>query len=141
MARAGRALPPDSAYAVARCNDKGDKMKSGWIGMAAILIYGLTPANAKLLKTDCQTMQRLAQEHSNDMARRDRLDHAGFASRAKRGASAENVAYGHSSKAMTISQWRASPPHAANMLLSGCKGIAAAVSRSGRHYWTMEIGQ
>jgi uncharacterized protein YkwD len=112
-------------------------MKSGLMVVAAILLCGLTPANAK---TDCQTMQRLAQEHANDMARRDRLDHAGFAGRAKRGARAENVAYGNSSKAMTIAQWSASPRHAANMLLSGCKGIASAVSRSGRHYWTMEIG-
>jgi uncharacterized protein YkwD len=44
------------------------------------------PANAKVLKTDCRTIQRLAQEHADDMARRDRLDHAGFATRAKKGA-------------------------------------------------------
>ena len=113
-------------------------MKSGLMVVAAILLCGLTPENAK---ADCQTMQRLAQEHANDMARRDRLDHAGFASRAKRGVRAENVAYGNSSKAMTIAQWSASPLHAANMLLPGCKGIASAVSRSGRSYWTMEIGQ
>jgi len=123
-------------------NDKAGQMKFRLMGVAtAMLIYGLSPANAKLLKTSCQTMQRLAQEHANDMARRDRLDHAGFASRVKRGARAENVASGNSSRAMTIAQWRASPPHAANMLLPGCKGIASAVSRSGRHYWTMEIGQ
>ena len=47
----------------------------------------------------------------------------------------------HSGKTMTIAQWWASPGHAANMLLPGCKGIASAVSRSGRYYWTMEIGQ
>jgi uncharacterized protein YkwD len=115
-----------------------NKMKSYWMGVAAILVCGLMPANAK---SDCQTMQRLAQEHANDMARRDRLDHAGFAGRAKRGARAENVASGHSSKTMTIAQWWASPGHAANMLLPGCKGIASAVSRSGRYYWTMKIGQ
>jgi uncharacterized protein YkwD len=113
-------------------------MKFLWMGVAAILICGLTQANAK---SDCQTIQRLAQEHANDMARRDSLDHAGFASRAKRGARAENVAYGNSSKAMTIAQWWASAGHAANMRLPGCKAIASAVSRSGRHYWVMEIGQ
>jgi uncharacterized protein YkwD len=65
-----------------------------------------------------------------------------FASRAKRGAKVENIAYGNSSKAMTIAQWWASPGgHAANMLLAGCKGLASAVSRSGRYYWTMEIGK
>ncbi len=113
-------------------------MKCALIGVAIVLIYGFTPAQAK---ADCATMQQLAQEHSNDMARRDHLDHAGFASRAKKGVRAENVAYGHSSAAKTIAQWSDSPHHAANMLLSGCKGIASAVARSGRHYWTMEIGQ
>ena len=116
-------------------------MNGRWISVAAILLYGLTPAHAKFLNSDRATMQRLAQEHSNDMARRDQLDHAGFESRANRSARAENVAYDHSSKAMTIAQWSASPPHAANMRLAGCKGIASAVSRSGRRYWTMEIGQ
>lgn len=32
--------------------------------------------------SSCHTMQVLAQEHANSMARRDRLDHAGFARRA-----------------------------------------------------------
>jgi uncharacterized protein YkwD len=115
-------------------------MKSLWVGIAAILAFGLTPADAKILKTSCWTMQLLAQEHSSDMARRDHLDHAGFASRVKRGARAENVAYGHKSEARTIAQWSHSPRHAANMRLPGCRGIASAVSQSGRRYWTMEIG-
>jgi uncharacterized protein YkwD len=86
-------------------------------------------------------MQRLAQEHANDMARREQLDHSGFARRASQGARAENVAMGHSSKAKTIAQWWASPLHAANMLLPGCKGVASAVSRSGRYYWAMVIAK
>lgn len=110
-------------------------MKSFLIGVALTLLFGIELANAS-----CQTMRRLAQEHSIDMAHRDHLDHRGFASRAKRGARAENVAYGYNSQAKTIAQWAASPPHAANMRLPGCKGIASAVSRSGRRYWTMEIG-
>jgi len=59
----------------------------------------------------------LAQEHTIDMAHRDHLDHRGFASRVKRGARAENVAYSYNSQAKTIAQWAASPPHAANMRL------------------------
>jgi uncharacterized protein YkwD len=43
-------------------------------------------------------MQALAQEHANDMARRGSMDHNGFASRARRGARAENVAYGVKTK-------------------------------------------
>ena len=116
-------------------------MKPCLIATTALLVFASMPAEAKVLKTSCQTMQRLAKEHSLDMARRDSLDHAGFAGRARQGARAENVATGNSSKALTMAQWSASPPHAANMLLPGCKGIASAVSRSGRHYWTMEIAQ
>ena len=86
-------------------------------------------------------MQSLAQEHANDMARRERLDHAGFAKRAARGARAENVAFGHASEAETLAQWRASSRHAANMRRPGCKAIARAQSRSGQTYWVMEIGQ
>ena len=116
-------------------------MKPYLIAVMIPLVFASVPTEAKVLKTSCQTMQRLANEHSLDMARRDTLDHAGFAGRVRRGARAENVASGNSSKSLTIAQWSASPPHAANMLLPGCKGIASAVSRSGRYYWTMEIGQ
>lgn len=116
-------------------------MKRIAMAVLAIAVGALSPANGKASKSGCQALHRLAQAHSNDMARRDHLDHAGFANRAKRGARAENVAYGHASKARTIAQWWASPPHAANMLLPGCKAVASTMSRSGRHYWTMEIGQ
>jgi uncharacterized protein YkwD len=96
------------------------------------------PAQAQ---SDCAHMQQLAQQHSNDMARRERLDHAGFSDRAARGARAENVAMGNKSKGATMAQWHASAGHAANMRLPGCKAVAYAIGRSGRYYWTMEIGQ
>jgi uncharacterized protein YkwD len=91
--------------------------------------------------TSCHVVQMLAQEHAQNMARRERLDHAGFAVRAARGARAENVAMGYASREKTLAQWRASPRHAANMRLPGCKAVASAVSRSGRHYWAMVIGK
>ena len=53
-------------------------MKSGWIGIVAIVAFGSTSASATMFRNGCQTMQRLAQQHSNDMARRDHLDHAGL---------------------------------------------------------------
>jgi uncharacterized protein YkwD len=86
-------------------------------------------------------MQTLAQEHANDMARRDRLDHAGFKGRAARGARAENVAMGHAGEAETLAQWRGSSRHAANMRRGGCKAVARAQSASGRYYWAMVIGR
>jgi uncharacterized protein YkwD len=113
-------------------------MKMLWILCAAMLLIVTAPADAKG-RSNCGLMQRLAQQHSNDMARRDSLDHSGFYSRAMRGARAENVAMGSTTKAEAIAQWRASSGHAANMRLPGCKAVASAASRSGRRYWTMEI--
>jgi len=115
-------------------------MKSVWIVSAAMLVAASTPAVAKP-KGSCGLMQQLAQQHANDMARRQSLDHSGFMSRASRGARAENVAMGYSSRAKIMALWRASPQHAANMRLPGCKGVASARSRSGQYYWAMEIAK
>ena len=62
----------------------------------AALLLGLTAAQAQ---GDCALMQKLAQEHSNSMAQRNIMDHAGFEERARKGAKAENVAYGAATKA------------------------------------------
>ena len=117
-------------------------MKPSLIAAAALLVFAPMSADAKVLKTSCQTDAE-ARERSTHSTWRDATPSImpGLPDRARRGARAENVATGNSSKALTMAQWSASPPHAANMLLPGCKGIASAVSRSGRHYWTMEIAQ
>ncbi|MGA9498906.1 MAG: hypothetical protein WBV52_01610, partial [Pseudolabrys sp.] len=73
--------------------------------LAALFLMLLTPA---LAYGSCATMQALAQEHANDMARRGSMDHNGFASRARRGARAENVAYGVKTKQQAIALWRGS---------------------------------
>ncbi len=104
----------------------------------ATLLLCLTVAHAA---PNCALMQKLAQEHSASMAQRNVMDHAGFEQRAQMGAKAENVAYGPATKAGAMAMWSASPPHAANMLLPGCKAVASAVSRSGVRYWTMEIAK
>ena len=91
-------------------------------------------------RASCATMQKLAQEHSNDMARRGSMDHDGFTDRARRGARAENVAEGVKTRRAAIALWWASPGHAANMRLPGCKAVAHAVGRGGVYYWTMVIG-
>jgi len=110
------------------------------MSLAAVLVASIAPTHAEA-KSDCALMQQLAQAHSNDMARRQSLDHSGFSDRAAKGARAENVAEGTRTRAETMAAWRASAGHAANMRQPGCKAVAFAVSRSGRHYWTMEIGQ
>jgi hypothetical protein len=125
-----------------RSSDREDiPMKRALIIAAVLLLPAFTPAKAEPGIAGCGQMQALAQEHANDMARRERLDHSGFARRAARGARAENVAFGHAGQAETLAQWRASSRHAANMRRPGCKGVARAQSRSGRYYWAMVIGQ
>src|SRR5262245_24058100 len=90
---------------------------------------------------DCSSLRALAQQHANDMARRDSLDHAGFMQhRGPAGAVAENVAMGCETEACARRMWMQSPRHRANMMLGGCQAVASAVSASGRRYWAMEIG-
>src|SRR6266568_1955198 len=107
-------------------------MRRAYILGAAMLLVATAQADAKA-KSDCALMQRFAQAHSNDMARRNSMDHSGFYERAAKGARAENVAEGSKTEAETMAQWRASSGHAANMRLPGCKAVAHAVSRSGRY--------
>jgi hypothetical protein len=90
---------------------------------------------------DCSSLHALAQQHANDMARRESLDHAGFMERrGPAGAIAENVAMGCASEACARRMWMQSPRHRANMMLGGCQAVASAVSANGRRYWAMEIG-
>lgn len=107
---------------------------------AALSLTAFGSAEARSASS-CANLQKLAQAHASDMARRERLDHAGFQQRAAQGARAENVAMGHASQSRTLQQWQASPRHASNMRLPGCKAIAHAVSQSGRYYWVMLIGR
>ena len=106
-------------------------------GLAALLLMLFAPASAH---ASCATMQALAQEHANDMARRGSMDHNGFANRARRGARAENVAAGVKTKQQAMAPWRGSSGHAANMRLAGCKAVASAVGRDGTRCWAMVIG-
>jgi Cysteine-rich secretory protein family len=90
---------------------------------------------------DCSSLRALAQQHANDMARRNSLDHAGFMQhRGPAGAVAENVAMGCETEACARRMWTQSPRHRANMMRGGCQAVASAVSASGRRYWAMEIG-
>lgn len=96
---------------------------------------------AELCYAGCSTLHALAQQHANDMARRNSLDHAGFITRrGPAGAVAENVAMGCDTEACARRMWMQSSPHRANMMLGGCQAVASAVSASGRRYWAMEIG-
>ncbi len=113
-------------------------MKAQVVGVALLLtVAGFGVCQA----ADCARLHALAQQHANDMARRNSLDHAGFfRHRGPAGAAAENVAVGCDSEACARHVWMASPHHRANMMRGGCQAVASAVAKNGRRYWAMEIG-
>ena len=114
-------------------------MKCHVTGFAIALMFSV--AGAVPCHANCAALYGLAQQHANDMARRNSLDHRGFMKqRGPAGASAENVAVGCETEACARQAWMKSPHHRANMMLGGCQAIASAVSKSGRRYWVMEIG-
>ena len=92
---------------------------------------------AELCYADCSSLHALAQQHANDMARRNSLDHAGFmARRGPAGAVAENVAMGCETEACARRMWMQSPPHRANMMLGGCQAVASC----GFSQWPSVLG-
>src|SRR5215467_11827089 len=106
-----------------------------------VLAVMFSVAGVSLVHADCAKLHALAQQHANDMARHNSLDHAGFMRhRGPAGAAAENVAMGCETEACARRMWMQSPRHRANMVLGGCQAVASAVSASGRRYWAMEIG-
>jgi hypothetical protein len=111
------------------------------ISLRALAAISATLVWVETCSADCSSLHALAQQHANDMARRNSLDHAGFMQhRGPAGAVAENVAMGCATEACARRMWMQSPPHRANMMRGGCQAVASAVSASGRRYWAMEIG-
>ena len=70
----------------------------------------------------------------------ERMDAFGYGAPTK----AENIAAGSSAAADTLAQWKASPPHRANMLRSKLKvmgvGGARNVNSAFEWYWTADFG-
>lgn len=121
--------------------------------MAASMISGYRTNNNLPAVTIDPELTRLAQQQTEIMARRDKLDHnAGkpFVARLKasgydaKGA-AENISAGYRTLAEAFSGWRDSPPHRANMLLKDATrmGIAAVYTPSSKYkvYWTLILAE
>jgi uncharacterized protein YkwD len=85
-----------------------------------------------------------AYSHAHALARRQRLDHAGFRQRVPvtSGAAAENVAFGCATEDCVIRMWARSGRHRANMLSRNVTsyGLASAEGGNGRRYWVLELG-
>ena len=105
-----------------------------------------------ILESIRATLTRVAQAHSEDMARReyfshtnpdgrspfDRMTAAGY----KYSLAAENIAAGQTTPHSVIDAWMNSPGHRANILNCGLTeiGVGYATGGSYRHYWTQAFG-
>lgn len=116
---------------------------------AASMISGYRSNNGLgAVKVDPELM-KLADQQSQAMAKRNKLDHDVAAPLAKRLAGSgypatlavENVSAGYHTLAEAFSGWRDSPPHRANMLKSGVTklGIAATYAPNTKYkvFWTL----
>src|SRR5688572_2012200 len=110
----------------------------------AIDLNGYRKANGLKPVRAHATLSALAKAHAADMARRGAMDHAGFYEvRARRGARAENVAYGCADMNCAMQQWINSSQHRANMLRPDLTryGLGSAVSAAGQRFWALVWGK
>lgn len=100
--------------------------------------HGLPPLHASAL------LASAAHAHAAYMARRQHLDHDGFAARlgAFSSAAAENVAFGCRTQDCAFKMWANSSGHRRNMLMREVTryGLASAAASNGQRYWVLELG-
>ncbi|CAL9411577.1 hypothetical protein SUDANB121_01680 [Nocardiopsis dassonvillei] len=133
-------------------NGGGGNGGQGGAGASAVTDEVVRLVNAERAGAGCGTLRvdrRLtaaAQEHSEDMDRRDYMSHEnpegeGPGDRARRHGydawGAENVAKGQTSAAQVMDSWMNSPGHRANIL--NCGLVAIGVGESG-NAWTQMFG-
>jgi uncharacterized protein YkwD len=116
---------------------------------AASMISGYRSNNGLTAVTVDPELMKLAQAQAQAMAAKDKLDHnviRDFNGRLASGGyqartAAENIGAGYHTLAEAFSGWRDSPPHRANMLLSGATrmGIATAYSPKSKYkvFWAL----
>jgi len=110
-----------------------------------VLVCAIGALGGGLALADCGALYALAQQHANDMARRNSLDHDGFRARIAplvKSAAAENVAWGCATADCVYRVWAKSSGHRDNMLMRAIThyGLASAAARNGRRYWALELG-
>lgn len=110
--------------------------------------------NAERGKVGCSaltlntTLSKVAQAHSEDMARHQNMSHTGSDGSAPGdritsagytwSAYGENVAYGYASPEQVMAGWMASPGHKANILNCAFKEIGVGLAQPGS-YWTQDF--
>ena len=101
-----------------------------------------------------QRLVRSARAHSADMVSERFFSHTGsngssFVDREvsagypRRGASAENIAWGYPTPKGVVTGWMNSPGHRANILNCGsiAVGVGLAYTKGGAAYWTQDFGR
>ncbi|MEU4243682.1 CAP domain-containing protein [Actinoplanes sp. NPDC026619] len=112
-----------------------------------------TARGCKALRTD-DRLTKAARAHSADMVAEHFFDHVGsngstFVAREvaagypKRGASAENIAWGYRTPQQVVTGWMNSSGHRANILNCGsiAVGVGVAYTAGGAPYWTQDFGR
>ena len=144
---AGEAPPPQSGSpSLYRNLAEGGQLDPA---AAQSMISGYRANNGLGAVTIDPALMQLAEEHSRNMAARDKLDHdvcKAFnqrirGSRLDAKVAVENISAGYHTLAEAFSGWRESPPHRANMLNKGVTrmGIAAIYSSKSKYkvFWTL----
>ncbi|GIH13591.1 CAP domain-containing protein [Rugosimonospora africana] len=96
-------------------------------------------------------LRSAARSHSNDMARKGFVGHAGsdgssFADRIRKAGYrhplSENVGQGYRTAQQAITAWLADPAQRANIVNCGAKavGVGVVVAKNGTAYWTQDFG-
>jgi uncharacterized protein YkwD len=141
---ASEAPPPSATPSFYRNLAEGGQLDPA---AAQSMISGYRANNGLGAVTIDPALMQLAEDHSRNMAARDKLDHdVGKAqrihgSRRDTKVAVENVSAGYHTLAEAFSGWRESPPHRANMLNKGVTrmGIAAIYSPKSKYkvFWTL----
>ncbi|GID26087.1 CAP domain-containing protein [Paractinoplanes brasiliensis] len=112
-----------------------------------------TARGCKALRID-DRLVKAARAHSQDMVRNGFFDHTGsdgsnFVTREvragypRKGASAENIAWGYRTPQQVVTGWMNSSGHRKNILncSSVAVGVGLAYTSSGAPYWTQDFGR
>jgi uncharacterized protein YkwD len=137
----------------------GTPKKTTAVDTAAYEVEVVKLTNAERTKKGCPALRiddrlvQAARAHSGDMVRAGFFDHTGsngsnFVAREvaagypKKGASAENIAWGYRTPKEVVTGWMNSSGHRANIL--NCSSIAVGVGvvyKGSAPYWTQDFGR
>jgi uncharacterized protein YkwD len=154
------AVPTLAAAPAFAAADKPKPVKASAQTMAQLETEVVRLTNVQRTAKGCPALKiddrliKAARAHSADMVAERFFDHVGsngstFVAREvaagypKRGASAENIAWGYRTPQQLVTAWMKSPGHRANILNCGsiAVGVGVAYTSGGAPYWTQDFGR